>query len=423
MSDQLGKYLPCENPFTIFKQTLNHATGEISHEQFDKRCGSRRKDLCEPCSIVWKDDAYFALMKGARGKSGELTFITLTAPGSKTFGKCHTAQHHGKASERCVCRKYHTPEDPLVGVPLDKRDFQHQKVVEFNNYAPRLLSVTVQKIFRLLATSQGVTAKEARLPMARVFEWQERNLLHCHIIVLGSIPKDIVDAAVNGRAKSYKGRRVVPAEHKGHRWGTQVDVKHINSGQEAELKKLSTYVTKVVGYALKDVTGAGKEKDLEKAAFRSELRKHTNSVIKCDKSWAKCSAAHNGNPTLIVRNGELPTRHFCSKHRRGHHQLGFTGNVLSLNRSWGSSLKEARERRRAFAQKRAKPALAAVKAASLEPEKNSVTYVVVRKHVQEQNDLLASMRRAWTVSFGRNYPPQIPKKEEKRCAYQLTLIS
>ncbi|NCX36771.1 MAG: hypothetical protein EBX19_09275 [Actinobacteria bacterium] len=33
------------------------------------------------------------------------------------------------------------------------------------------------------------------------------------------------------------------------------------------------------------------------------------------------------------------------KHRRAHHQLGFTGNVLTLNKAWGSSLKRAREAR------------------------------------------------------------------------------
>lgn len=411
------------NPFTIYKRTLNHSTGEVTSVEFDKRCGTRRKDLCEPCSVIWKDDAYFALMTGAKAKSGEITFITLTAPGSKVFGKTHTAQHQGKASERCVCRKFHTREDPLVGLPLDKREFQHQKIVEFNNYAPRLLSVTVQKIFRLLGTSQGLTSKDARLPMARVFEWQERNLLHCHIIVLGKIPKDIVEAAVNGRPKTDKSRRVLPAEHKGHRWGNQVDVKHIDSGKDAELKKLSTYVTKVVGYALKDVTAAGMETDLAKASFRSELRKHTNQVISCDKSWAICTAAHGSNPALILRNREIVNKPFCSKHRRGHHQLGFTGNVLSLNRSWGSSLKDARERRRTFAQKRANLLPAAAKAAGLEPEKNSVTYVVVRKRTKEQNDLLATMRRAGTFTNGRNYPPKVPKTEEKQCAYQLTLIN
>jgi hypothetical protein len=30
-------------------------------------------------------------------------------------------------------------------------------------------------------------------------EWQDRGLLHTHIIVLGEIPESIVKAAINGR--------------------------------------------------------------------------------------------------------------------------------------------------------------------------------------------------------------------------------
>ena len=68
---------------------------------------------------------------------------------------------------------------------------------------------------------------------------------------------------------------------------------------------------------------------------------------------------------------------YCIRHRRGHHQIGFTGNVLSINRKWGYSLQSGRKARANFA----KPILTqdAVKASCVRIEKKLVTYVVRRK--------------------------------------------
>ena len=195
------KYAPCVNPFLVRKTSVDLETGELGFAEFEKRCGTRKAELCESCSQIWKDDAYFALLRGAQKHDGNLTFITLTAPGENLFGKSHTAQFNNLASERCACRRYHKPDDELVGLPITKlpekaKKFQYRKVVEFNHYAPRLTAITLQKIWRQLATDLGKEVAEVKLPYARVMEWQQRGTLHVHIIILGHVPNYIVERAV-----------------------------------------------------------------------------------------------------------------------------------------------------------------------------------------------------------------------------------
>lgn len=390
------KYEKCVRPFFIAREETSLSTGEVNFSTFEKRCGTRRKDLCEPCSVIWKDDAYFALMTGAKGYQGKITFITLTAPGWRRFGKAHTITQGDKKYSTCACRKFHDKNDPLIGLPLDKNNFQHEKVVQFNHLAPRLSTITLQKIWRLMATENSTSIKKVKRPTARVMEWQDRGLLHVHIIVLGEIPEEIVRAAVNGRASQNKTRRVAPASHKGIRWGTQVDVKHVNGKNVDEAKKLSSYVTKVISYAVKDVTRENTARHPGHNAHRQELRSHTNSVISCSASPLQCRGADRGkNPSdfLIAVNSQVG---LCRKHYRGKHQLGFTGNVLSLNRSWGSSLGAARKARQSWV-KKSSSVQTAVKAGCLDTEKKLITHLFLGRDPKKARKILAHHKVARIV--------------------------
>ena len=390
------KYEKCVRPFFIAREEATLATGEVALSVFDKRCGTRRKDLCEPCSVIWKDDAYFALMTGAKNYQGIITFITLTAPGWRRFGKAHTATYGNKKFSTCACRKFHLPNDAIVGLPIDKREFQHKKVVEFNHLAPRLTAITLQKIWRLMATENGTSIKKVKRPTARVMEWQDRGLLHTHIIVLGEISEEIVKAAVNGRRGKNNSRRVTATSHKGVRWGTQVDVKHVNAKNVIETKKLSAYVTKVISYAVKDVTRENTAKHPGHNAHRQELRSYTNSVISCTASPFQCRGADLGkNPSQLLANVSSQVG-LCRKHYRGKHQLGFTGNVLSLNRSWGSSLGAARKARQKWVHN-SQISQNAAKAFCLDTEKKVITHLFLGRDPIKAQRLLANRLLARTV--------------------------
>jgi hypothetical protein len=407
METVLKKYPDCLDPLFIRRTTTNLITGEIKTIEFDKRCGTRRRDKCEPCSFIWRDDAYYALINPSKEHKGSLTFITLTAPGSKHFGKSHTASFKGLKSERCACRSFHSPSDSVVGLPTNSDKFDYKKVTKFNYRASRLTSVTLQKIYRLILTdlnsgreaSERKTIKDVRLPTARVMEWQERGVLHVHIIVRGHIPTYIVEKAVKGSPPTSTRRRVLPAEHDGEKWGEQFDVRHINSGDEKQIAKLSGYITKVVGYALKDVTSHGAETDKRKEAFHARLRKTTNNVVDCEKSYSECDASPERINSPIRQGNMSGNFHFCVKHRRAHHQLGFTGNVLTLNKAWGSSLKKAREARIAFATSIAGVKRTAVKAVRIYKEKNYITHVVMKKRHLLAFGLLDNSKKPQTVNI------------------------
>ena len=390
------KYGKCVRPFFIAREETTISTGEVKVSTFEKRCGTRRKDLCEPCSIVWKDDAYFALMTGAKNYQGKITFITLTAPGWRRYGKAHKVTQGKSKFSTCPCKKKHDASDPLVGLPLDKNKFEHRKVVEFNHLAPRLTSITLQKIWRLMATHNSTSIEKSKRPTARVMEWQERGLLHVHIIVLGDIPEEIVRAAVLGRASQNRSRSVSPTSHKGVRWGTQLDVKHVDGKNLDETKKLSAYVTKVISYAVKDVTRENTARHSGHNAHRQTLRSYTNSVISCSATPLQCRGADLGDNASRFLIGVNSKVGLCRKHYRGKHQLGFTGNVLSLNRKWGSSLGAAKEARQTWA--KSQSAQTADKAGCLDTEKKLVTHLFLGRDPLRAKKLLANQKAARIVS-------------------------
>jgi hypothetical protein len=210
-------------------------------------------------------------------------------------------------------------------------------------------------------------------------EWQSRGVLHAHILVRGNIPTFIVENAVNGSPKNKHRRRIDPANHAGMRWGSQVNVRHINSGDEKQLGRLGGYMTKVVGYALKDVNTQDAIKNLERKKFTRKLRSYTNEVVTCSKPWSICSASPTATNEQRISDITSASKPYCVKHRRAFHQIGFTGNVLTLNRIWGSSLKQSREARIAFMKSQFSGVRDAVKASRLDTEKKAITVVVKKK--------------------------------------------
>jgi hypothetical protein len=106
-------------------------------------CGSRREDICAPCSEVYKGDARQIIRSGLSGGKGipdsvgthPCVFATLTAPG---FGPVHTIRtsRHGRKlacrprrdahQRRCPhgrdlsCKRHHHPDDPRLGTPISR---------------------------------------------------------------------------------------------------------------------------------------------------------------------------------------------------------------------------------------------------------------------------------------------------------------
>ena len=340
---------PCTRPLSMRRTRAHSQTGEMFQDSIPLRCSTRRKEDCEPCSQIWRDDAFHVLSEGALSASS-LTFITFTAPGSAFFGKTHTASYKGLPSERCACKSIHDPSHHLLGIPLDVDSFEYDKVAHFNNVASRLTAITMQKLWRIVAREAGVEIKDARLPTARVMEWQSRGLVHVHVLVQGFVSEDAVFAAVRGREAEDGRRTIKPAESQGFTWGNQVVVKHVTNNDRG---RLAAYLTKVVTYAVKDVTNSAKFGDPAIAhVHRAELEDAGEKTVRCFDKQSRASCKHGWTEKTVsigkvkhrIEIGGRPQR-LCRRHKRARNQFGFTGNVLTLNRSWGVTLADAKRER------------------------------------------------------------------------------
>ena len=108
----------------------------------------------------------------------------------------------------------------------------------------------------------------------------------------------------------------------------------------------------MVTYAVKDVTSHSPEKKSPAAAeHRNRMEQAGEAAVTCDNScsvckhgWSRSKKARGGIPFEI---GSRTSRK-CRRHTRAERQFGFTGNVLSLNRSWGTTLGDARRTRQAW---------------------------------------------------------------------------
>lgn len=181
----------CSHPLALRLTRVHGLTGELTTGTVERRCGTPVLERCPSCAEIYRRDAMRVLFEGVAANPGPRTWITLTAPGDAVFGRTHTAAYTRKASQRCACREFHSPNDPRVGEPLDPAAFRYDLVADFNRAAGRLVAVTMQKLRRL-------TGSDEPLPYARVVEYQRRGLVHVHVLVAAAIPRSVVELAVRG---------------------------------------------------------------------------------------------------------------------------------------------------------------------------------------------------------------------------------
>lgn len=207
----------CEHPVRLSGTThqVDPATGEIvsSYTTADepdghllKACGSRRATVCRACSETYRADAWHLIVAGMRGGKGvpkeaaahPALFLTVTAP---SFGPVHTRREkegaarmcHPQKTARCPhgrrtdCHQTHQRDDDCLGDPLCPECFDYAGAVLWNTHATELWRRTTIAIRRELARTLGVPttclADHARLSYAKVVEYQDRGLIHLHVVV------------------------------------------------------------------------------------------------------------------------------------------------------------------------------------------------------------------------------------------------
>lgn len=135
-----------------------------------------------------------------------------------------------------------------------------------------------------------------------------------------------------------------------------MDVQHI---EPKDRDHLIAYITKMVTYAIKDVTSHSPgSKSPAAAEHRNRMEQAGEMAVTCDHSCSVCkhgwSKGESADGSLRFEVASRTSRK-CRRHSRAERQFGFTGNVLSLNRSWGTTLGDARRTRQAWGRSQQPP--------------------------------------------------------------------
>lgn len=210
------------------------------------RCASRVKSRCESCSDLYaKDWAAIARSGVFDGPVEQYRFylLTLTAP---SFGAVHRVPKTGVSNKRCRCGATHSAKDAgLRGVPLDNTSYDYSGQVAWNRDSGILWTNTVRRM----------RDRWDSLEFFVVREWQDRGVLHLHVIVRiaraeAPAPATLRDIARTATAVSKIDGNMVE-------WGTQAKCDAFRA--DGDGAKTIWYLSKALRYVLKDVVLAASD--------------------------------------------------------------------------------------------------------------------------------------------------------------------
>jgi hypothetical protein len=384
----------CHHPIRLagWVEQADRATGEIrtvynSDREPDrvllKACGTRRESHCPSCAATYRADAYQLLAAGLKGGKGvpdsisehPRLFVTFTAP---SFGKVHSRRAQGRLvlpchphrqGARCPhgnrdgCWHRHDEDDPRLGEPLCPSCYDAQAQVLWNGLAPELwrrTTIAIQRVLgRLVGLQEGELRRLVRVSYAKVAEFQRRGAIHFHAVLrldaasdcrcpgcLAPPPAPFTAALLEDalRLAVPTVRVPCPALEDGGpdryaRWGEQLDVRNITSGDdqagELSAEQVAGYVAK---YATKATEGFGSGLDRRLTADDLE---HLDSL-----------PAHIGE--LVQAAWELGGRPELEglRLRAWAHMLGFGGHWSTKSRRYSTTFTVLRRARVAFAKRR-----------------------------------------------------------------------
>ena len=384
----------CHHPIRLAGR-VEHAdrqTGEVrtvydSGQEPDgvllKACGTRRESRCPSCAATYRADAYQLLAAGLKGGKGvpdsiaehPRLFVTFTAP---SFGKVHTREAKGRLvlpchpyrqGARCPhgrrdgCWHRHDEDDPRLGQPLCPSCYDAEAQVLWNALAPELWRRTTIALQRALAREVGVGEAElrrlVRISYAKVAEFQKRGAIHFHAVIrmdattacrcpacllpppepfTADLLEDALKQAVPAVRVPCPSVDDEPSRYA--RWGKQLDVRNITTGDE-QAGELSA--EQVAGYIAKYATKATE-------SFGSGLDRRLTDVDNLERLDGL--PAHVAE--LVRAAWELGGRPELEglRLRAWAHMLGFRGHWSTKSRRYSTTFTVLRRARVAFAKRR-----------------------------------------------------------------------
>jgi hypothetical protein len=355
----------CEHPVRLAGAThqIDPATGEVySSYSTDiepdghllKACGTRRATVCEPCSARYRADAWHLIVADLRGGKGvpeaasthPILFVTLTAP---SFGPVHSRREGEGSPRRCQpirrdrchhgqpirCYEIHEADDARLGEPLCVDCFDYDGAILWNAHATELWRRTTIGIRRELAKTMGIGnsrfGDHARVSYAKVVEYQDRGLIHLHIVIRLDGPSGPAEPPPTEFTVERVEAAVVAASQRVHviyppmpgvtgeaRWGEQIDVRRV-ALDSTPPAAVAAYIAK---YATKSTEAFGRldHRLRESDLALLDLRPHLKRLV--TTAWDL-----GGRPELE----HLKLRHWA-------HTLGFRGHWLTKSRRYSTTL-------------------------------------------------------------------------------------
>jgi hypothetical protein len=348
-----------------------------------KACGTRRESRCPSCAATYRADAYQLLAAGLKGGKGvpasisehPRLFVTFTAP---SFGRVHSRKAQGRLvlpchphrqGARCPhgrrdgCWHRHDEDDPRLGEPLCASCYDAQAQVLWNALAPELWRRTTIAVQRALGHQVGLQEGElrrlVRVSYAKVAEFQRRGAIHFHAVIR-------LDAATDCRCPGCLApppapftaalleealRQAVPAVRvpcppvdggpaRYARWGEQLDVRNITSGDddagELSAEQVAGYIAK---YATKATESFGS--GLDRRLTAADDLEHLDGLPAHVAELVRAAWELGGRPEL----DSLRLRAWA-------HMLGFRGHWSTKSRRYSTTFTVLRRARVVFAKRR-----------------------------------------------------------------------
>lgn len=262
------------------------------------RCQSRVRSSCPSCAELYRGDWAAIARSGVfDGDAARFRFylLTLTAP---SFGSVHRVpRSESSRVKRCGCGVTHDLRDAgLRGVPLNPATYDYAGQVAWNRDAGVLWD----------RTRRRVRDRWDSVEFFLVREWQDRGVLHLHVLVRidrveSPVAVELRDAARSAEAASkVDGGLVV--------WGAQADAQVFRA--DGEGAKTIWYLSKALNYVMKDTA---------RAAMDGRGSNH---------AWAHLTAL--GRAARAMRCSSLCVPRDCPS--RVHDRYGSRSHVVSASR-------------------------------------------------------------------------------------------
>jgi hypothetical protein len=212
------------------------------------RCGSRVRSSCPSCAELYRGDWAAIARSGvfdARVERFRFYLLTLTAP---SFGRVHRVpRSEGGRLTRCSCGVTHSARDAsLRGVPLDPSRYDYASQVAWNRDAGVLWDRTRRRLRDRWITGEFFLVRE----------WQDRGVLHLHVLVRVAREEAPNAHALRDAARSAEGAS--PVDGTVVVWGEQVDAKVFRADGDAA--RTIWYLSKALNYVMKDTALAAMDK-------------------------------------------------------------------------------------------------------------------------------------------------------------------